>query len=163
VKTSVPSEETLWRVVDILDRRPEHKGESLEELATLAVRTILSVRELAEAEVRSYEREQFERRLDSYEPIAEAEIARLVVKDKNKDRCIKRFLEFARHLMEPENSLEPESNGRHFDEYFESHQWPKAFVPYFQKLFPKWGPLKKAMSQRGKKKKSKKVLALTDH
>ena len=157
------TDETLWRVVDILDRRQENSGKTLEELGALATRAILSLRKASQQEASNYKREEVEKHFESMERISEQEIARLVIRDKNKDRGIIRFREFAEFLMEPQNKLEPDNRGyAWFTEYLESHQWPKGWVPYFQKLLPKWLRLKKALSQRGRKKKPKKVFALTE-
>ena len=162
MKDSPLSDDTLWRVIDVLDRRPEQHGKTLDELAALAARLILLSRQIAEREANNYRREQSEKQLKSMELVSEEYMAKAVVADKNKDRGIKRFREFAEVLMEPWNPLEPDREGRPWlMEYLESHRWPKGWIAHFQKLFPKWVRLKKVLSQRGRKKKTKKVLALT--
>ncbi len=127
----------------------------------MATRTILWAREIAHTEENNYRREAFEKRFQSKQLISETEIARQITGDPHKERAVKRFHELVSYAMIPENELVwPAENLDFLTRYVESQKWPQGWVDYFQKLFPQWQKLKRAMAQP-KKKKPKKVLALT--
>jgi len=155
------SDETLWRVVDLLDRRPENAGKTLEELIRLATRTIIRARKIVPIEENNFHREEFEKHFKASEPISEAEIARAVTGDRHKQRAVQNFRALIAFLMVPENDLIGSSENLAFlAPYLESREWPKGWVDYFRKLFPEWQKFKRSIVQP-RTKKRKKLLALT--
>jgi hypothetical protein len=153
------TEEAVAHMAVALKALPENRETPLEELIQPACRYLLACREAARIEEKKYQREQLEKRL-SKRSFSEAEIARLVIGDRHKNRVVDRFRDFVSFLLSPDTKLvHPSFSLVMLEHSMEARRWRSDWVDELRKLYPKYQKIKRSISQP--KKKNKRVLART--